>query len=208
MESTYIQINDGTINIYATDDGINAARKSSAYTPTVEINGGEITVEVGPGDTDGIDTNGNLIITGGIISVTGNSTFDVDGSVTFTGGTVIVNGQQVDTIPNQMMGGRGGMGRNFGGGTRNGNWNQDSGQMPDGSAQMPTGRGQMPDGNSENTLRGRTGKGGRGRFSDESTGTDNGTGTDNNGLTFRKGGRNQAEPPDAVTTPTQKTATI
>lgn len=27
-----------------------------------------------------------------------------------TGGTLIINGQETDTIPNQMMGGRGGMG--------------------------------------------------------------------------------------------------
>ena len=47
---------------------------------------------MGAGDTDGIDSNGNIII---------------------TGGTVYVNGQQVTTLPNQFMGG--GMG-GFGGG--------------------------------------------------------------------------------------------
>ena len=118
IESTYVLISGGVIGIESWDDGINAANKSSAYRPTVEITGGEITIVMGAGDTDGIDTNGNLIITGGTINITGNSTFDVDGSITFTGGTVIVNGQQVDTIPNQMMGGmgfgHGGMG-GFGG---------------------------------------------------------------------------------------------
>ena len=115
IEGNYVRINDGTIDIEASDDGINAARKSNAYTPTIEINGGELTVAAGPGDTDCIDSNGDLVITGGTIDVTGNSTFDVDGSVTFTGGTVIVNGQQVDAIPNQMMGG-GKDGRNGAGG--------------------------------------------------------------------------------------------
>ena len=109
LEATYIHINDGQINISATDDGVNAARKSSAYTPTVEISGGTLTVTMGPGDTDGIDSNGNLIITGGTVSVTAASAFDYDGTASFTGGTVIINGQQVDTLPNQMMGGRGGM---------------------------------------------------------------------------------------------------
>ena len=111
IESTYVLINDGTISIQSWDDGINAAYKSSAYRPTVEINGGELTIVMSAGDTDGIDTNGDLIITGGTIDVSGNSSFDVDGSITFTGGTVIVNGQQVDSIPNQMMGGMGGFGR-------------------------------------------------------------------------------------------------
>ena len=111
LEATYIQINNGDISVSASDDGVNAAKKSSAYTPTVEINGGTLTVVMGAGDTDGIDSNGNLIITGGTVNVTGNSTFDVDGTVSFTGGTVIINGQQVSSIPNQMMGGgmRGGM---------------------------------------------------------------------------------------------------
>ena len=110
MEGNYIRVNDGAIRIQASDDGINAARKSGAGTPTVEINGGDISVTVGAGDTDGIDANGNLIITGGTISVNGNSAFDIDGTVSFTGGTVIINGQRVDSIPNQMGGGRGGFG--------------------------------------------------------------------------------------------------
>ena len=111
IEGTYIQLNGGTIDIYSWDDGINGAAKSSAYWPTLEINGGYITVVMASGDTDGIDCNGNLIITGGTIDVTGNSAFDYDGTGQYTGGTIIVNGQQVSTLPNQMgMGGRGGKG--------------------------------------------------------------------------------------------------
>ena len=109
LEATYIQINDGTISISASDDGINAARKSSAYNPTVEINGGEISITMGAGDTDGVDSNGDIVINGGVISVTGQSAFDCDGTATYNGGTIIVNGEQVDAIPNQMMGGHGGM---------------------------------------------------------------------------------------------------
>lgn len=115
MEATYVQINGGTINIQASDDGINAGKKSSAYTPTIEFNGGNITITMGAGDTDGVDSNGNIIVNGGTISVTGNSTFDYDGTAQINGGTIIVNGQETDTIPNQMMGGRGNMNNNFGG---------------------------------------------------------------------------------------------
>ena len=105
IEGTYLQINGGTIAISASDDGINAARKSDSYYPTVEITGGDITVEMGQGDTDAVDSNGDLIISGGTIDITAQSAFDFDGTVEFTGGTVIINGQQVDSIPNQMMGG-------------------------------------------------------------------------------------------------------
>ncbi|MBO7670604.1 MAG: carbohydrate-binding domain-containing protein [Oscillospiraceae bacterium] len=110
IEATYVLIRSGEISIQASDDGINAAYKSDAYSPTVEITGGKLTVTMGAGDTDGIDSNGDLIISGGTVSVTGSSAFDYDGSVSFTGGTVTVNGQQVTELTNQFMGGMGGMG--------------------------------------------------------------------------------------------------
>ena len=119
IEGTYIQLNGGTIRIQASDDGINAARKSSAYSPAVVINGGDITVAMGAGDTDGIDSNGDIIVNGGTVSVTGNSTFDYDGSGQYNGGVIIANGQQVNGIPNQMMGG--GRGGRQGGGN-SGDW--------------------------------------------------------------------------------------
>lgn len=122
IEGTYIQLNGGDISIQASDDGINAAQKSRAYTATIEINGGDITVAMGAGDTDGIDSNGNIIVNGGTLNVTGSSTFDYDGSAQYNGGTIIVNGQQVSGIPNQMMGGgRGGMMNSGWGGGQYGN---------------------------------------------------------------------------------------
>ena len=104
IEGTFVQINGGTIGITASDDGINAGRKSSSVETAVEFNGGNVNVTMGGGDTDGIDSNGNLYVNGGVISVTGNSTFDYDGTASYTGGTIYVNGQQASSIPNQMMG--------------------------------------------------------------------------------------------------------
>ena len=72
IEGTNVTINDGTINISASDDGINAANKSSEKV-CITINGGNITINMGQGDTDGIDSNGDLYITGGTISITGQS---------------------------------------------------------------------------------------------------------------------------------------
>ena len=118
LEATYVQINGGEISISASDDGVNAAKKSSAYTPTFEMTGGTLTVVMGQGDTDGIDSNGNVIVSGGTIDVTGQSSFDYDGAAQFTGGTIIVNGRQVTSIPNQMMGGGGFGGGGMGGGRR------------------------------------------------------------------------------------------
>ena len=131
IEGTYIRINDGTFDLSSWDDGINAAKKSNSFTPTVEINGGNINITMSAGDTDGVDSNGNIIVNGGTISVSGNSSFDYDGTAQFNGGTIYVNGQQVTEIPNQMMGGRGGMGGNMGGfgGNMGGNNGNNGGRM-------------------------------------------------------------------------------
>ena len=117
IEGTYIQINGGEISISASDDGINASSKSSSYPVTFEMNGGNVTVDMGAGDTDGVDSNGDIYINGGTISVNGQSTFDYDGTAQHNGGTIIVNGSETDEIPNQFMGGGpGGMGGGMDGG--------------------------------------------------------------------------------------------
>ena len=105
LEGTFIQINDGTLNITASDDGMNAGQKSKYYTPTIEINGGTITIDMGQGDTDAIDANGNLYINGGTLNITAQSPFDYDGEAKYNGGKIIVNGEETTTITNQFMGG-------------------------------------------------------------------------------------------------------
>lgn len=122
IEATYIQINGGNIDITASDDGMNASYKSKSYTvPVIEFNGGTTVIEVGQGDTDAVDSNGNIYVNGGTISVTSTvSSFDYDGTAEYNGGTIIINGTQVDSIPQSMMGGGpGGMKGGFGG---KGNW--------------------------------------------------------------------------------------
>ncbi len=76
---------------------------------------------MGQGDTDAIDCNGNITVNGGTIDITAQmSSFDYDGTATYNGGTIIINGQEVNSIPQSMMGGggmggRGGMGGQMGG---------------------------------------------------------------------------------------------
>ena len=108
LEATVVQINDGNISITASDDGINAGKKSTITTPLIEINGGSITIDMGQGDTDAVDSNGNIYINGGSLNITARSSFDYDGEAKYTGGTIIANGEETNTITNQMMGGTGG----------------------------------------------------------------------------------------------------
>ena len=101
IESTCVRIEGGIFNFEATGDGINAGRKSDSYYPAIEISGGDFTIVVSEGDTDGIDSNGDLTITGGTFDITAASPFDWDGELTHTGGSIRVNGQEVTAITNQ-----------------------------------------------------------------------------------------------------------
>ncbi len=105
LEATYVLINGGNIKITASDDGINASAKSTAYDACIIINGGTVTVSMGQGDTDALDSNGSLVINGGTVNITANSPFDYLTYGAINGGTVTVNGSQVTTIYNSMMGG-------------------------------------------------------------------------------------------------------
>ncbi len=134
IEGTVVRINGGTIAITASDDGVNASWKVTSLTPAVEIAGGDLTINMGQGDTDAIDSNGDLTISGGTVTITANSPFDYDGTGTLSGGTVTVNGEAVTELTNQMMGG--GMGQMPGGG-------QD-GQFSGGQMAPRGGMGQRP----------------------------------------------------------------
>lgn len=105
IEGTYIQINAGTITLKASDDGINAAEQSTKYEATVEVNGGKLSIDMGQGDTDAIDSNGNLYLNGGEITITAQSPFDYDGEGKLNGATVIVNGEKISELTNQTVGG-------------------------------------------------------------------------------------------------------
>ena len=131
MEATQLFLNNGSISIQATDDGINAGQKSGSLKVKIEINGGEISIVMGAGDTDAIDSNGDLAITGGVIQISAQSPFDYDGQGSLTGGTVMVNGTQISSLSNQMMGGP--MGGGWGG-------------QPGGQGGQPGGQGGQPGG--------------------------------------------------------------
>lgn len=95
-EGNYININGGYSYIYGTDDGVNCSKKSfnnCAFT----MSGGYLDVAVKNGDTDGIDSNGNFTLSGGVIVTRGSpgtssqmsTGLDVDGTCSMTGGTLI-----------------------------------------------------------------------------------------------------------------------
>ena len=99
--------NDGALDITAYDDGINATKGSDCTVPTVTINGGSLSISMASGDTDAIDSNGNIYINGGAVSISAQFAFDYDNEGKINGGTVTVNGEQITTMTNQFGGGMG-----------------------------------------------------------------------------------------------------
>ena len=109
LEAQNIAIKGGKINIKASDDGLNAAggndgssvggrpgqgsfnTSSNAF---ITISGGEIYVNA---SGDGVDSNGNLTVSGGTTIVegptdNGNGALDYDGTATISGGTFVAIG--------------------------------------------------------------------------------------------------------------------
>lgn len=109
LEAMTINLNGGKIYVYATDDGINACTGDGKTSPIVNVTGGYIDVTTASGDTDGIDSNGNYVQTGGFVLVKGGSSsgnvsgsIDVDGTVTITGGTCVALGGICETPVNSV----------------------------------------------------------------------------------------------------------
>ena len=117
IEATYVRIDGGTLDLYGTDDGINAAQNSDdAAEPSIEITGGDVTITMAQGDTDAIDSNGSILVSGGTVTISAQFAFDFVTGAEHTGGTITVNGETVDEITESMMtGGMGGPGQMQGG---------------------------------------------------------------------------------------------
>ena len=112
FEAVQVIVNDGEYTINASDDGINATKGQvsggnfSNDGSLITFNGGKTVIVVGNGDTDAVDSNGDIIVNNGTIDITSQfSAFDYNGTATYNGGTIIVNGETLKEIPNQEMGG-------------------------------------------------------------------------------------------------------
>ncbi|MCD8069650.1 MAG: carbohydrate-binding domain-containing protein [Lachnospiraceae bacterium] len=109
FEALYIEINNGTVNINAVDDGVNATDGSITSVVFSWINtnlfhlDNYILLKINGGYTyvcaqgDGLDSNGDIIINGGTVLVSTASSgediaIDVDGKSAINGGTVIAAG--------------------------------------------------------------------------------------------------------------------
>lgn len=93
LEGRDVTIDNGTIHITSTDDGLNAAGGAGTNN-YLRINGGYIVVNAGG---DGIDVNGSITMTAGTVIVHGptgdmNAAIDYDVSFNISGGFLVASG--------------------------------------------------------------------------------------------------------------------
>ena len=96
FEAAQLLIADGTVDITATDDALNATTgtgESMQADPgaVLVISGGTVTLDA---EGDGLDSNGDAWLTGGTVTVYGptrggNSALDTNGSLQVSGGTLV-----------------------------------------------------------------------------------------------------------------------
>ena len=98
----HLTIDGGELTIESGNDGINANADGESV---ITVNGGalHITVTGSTGEGDGIDSNGSIVINGGIVESyacadSGDFGLDADLGVQINGGTVIATGNMLDRI--------------------------------------------------------------------------------------------------------------
>ena len=164
IEGATINIYSGNIDVNAEDDGINAANKDlEDYTYSCNIMGGTINITAG---ADGIDSNGNINILGGLTTIVKSASNGGEGGIDYEGSCYVKEGCLVNPYGTTMDSGMGSFGGQGGPGGNGGfpGWNgQNGGQTPPGwngtdgeSGATP----ELPDGQTPPDWNGENGQGG------------------------------------------------
>ena len=121
LEGTVVNVFGGNITVNANDDAVNAANSDGTYSDSLDfsinITGGTLSISAG---ADGLDSNGNINITGGSTTIVksaangGDAGVDYDGTCYIADGTLTNNNGFAgpDGVPGQEMNGMGQIGQN------------------------------------------------------------------------------------------------
>lgn len=134
LEGAIVNIYSGQVTVNASDDGINAANSDlSGYEFSINIMGGTVNVSSG---ADGLDSNGNINITGGLTTIVKAASNGGEGGVDYEGSFYIAEGTFVNPYGITMDSGMGG---------QMGQPGQMNGQAPEMNGQLPEMQdGEMP----------------------------------------------------------------
>lgn len=144
IEGATINIYSGNITVNSTDDGINAANKDlTDYTYSLNIMGGTINITAG---ADGIDSNGNINIIGGLTTIVRSASNGGEGGLDYEGSCYVKEGCLVNPYGTTMDSGKGGMGGNRGWGGQN----AQNGGRPDRGGQNDSESGATPEAPGQN----------------------------------------------------------
>ncbi|MBQ7656934.1 MAG: carbohydrate-binding domain-containing protein [Clostridia bacterium] len=155
LEATVINIFSGDVQVSATDDAINATQKDDTLTASLNMTGGAVTVS---SRTDGIDSNGNINLLGGVITIASSASFGGEAGIDYDGVYYVADGVTLNNPygvagpdGGGMRGGMDGQGFNQRGGWNRGTEGQDF-QDRGGKGQFfQNGQPQMPDGSTSAT---------------------------------------------------------
>ena len=146
LEGTVVNIAGGTVDVNASDDGVNAANSDGTYagelTYSINMTGGSLKVVAG---ADGLDSNGNVNLIAGSATLSGGATgIGGDAGIDYDGALYVSDDFQLDN-PSGVAGpdGMGGMmGGRMGGMPGQGGMNGQTGGMPgqDGTTGQTGGR--------------------------------------------------------------------
>ncbi len=134
LEGAIVNIYSGQVTVNASDDSINAANSDlSGYEFSINIMGGTVNVSSG---ADGLDSNGNINITGGLTTIVKAASNGGEGGVDYEGSFYVAEGTFVNPYGITMDSGMGG---------QMGQPGQMNGQLPEMNGQAPEMNGQLPE---------------------------------------------------------------
>lgn len=103
LVATYIKMDNGTIHLFAYEAGIRVNNRSGDNDMALEVNGGELNINMKPGETYGIHSDGNIYLNKGTLSVKAKNPFYYGGKTKYKGGKLIVNEKELTEFQNELM---------------------------------------------------------------------------------------------------------
>ena len=157
LEATVVNIFGGDVQVSVTDDGINGTQKGTSLTPSVNITGGNVTIN---SRTDGLDCNGNINLLGGTITIASSASFGGEAGIDYDGAYYVADAVTLNNpygVSGPDGGGMGGMHGGKGDFDQHGGWDRngqgrqfrqgDQNGQPFQPGQQPPQDGQFEQGN-------------------------------------------------------------